>query len=937
MTEPSAAADALTGDRELRARVRLYGSLLGNVLKSQAGGRVFRAVERLRRGFIALHQREDANERAQLMRFIDRLDADTLRHVVRAFSIFFSLVNIAEELSQHRERRAWVARGGPLWRGSFDEAVRWFKKKRVTPQEMQRLLDQLEFMPVFTAHPTEAKRRTIMQAMRRVFTLAEKRDDPAIGPEQVAELTRQLEAEIQVIWKTDEVRPARPEVRQEIRNGLYYFRDSLFRSVPETYRYLERALRRHYGTFKNGAPRVEVPSFLRFGSWIGGDRDGNPNVTVETTETAVRLHVEEVLLEYLARVRALGAHLTHSIAMVRPSATFADSLKEDEERFADAFRADAERFRREPYRRKLAIMRYRLDHNLRAARSGRRAITERHQVAYRDARRFVEDLRRIHASLVSHGDRAVADGELLDLIRLAETFGFHLAHLDVRQESGRHTAAIAEILRQNGLDYAVLDEAARVELLAACLDGRRRLHADRVQLSRETHETLAVFEMMARLMRELSRDAFGHYVISMTHAASHVLEVMTLGRLAGLSGRNDDRSLFCNLRIAPLFETIEDLTHIEEVLDNLLAVPIYRELVAASGNVQEVMLGYSDSAKDGGIVASSWSLYQAQQKIVRLMERHGIGCRLFHGRGGTIGRGGGPTHDSILAQPPGTVGGRIKFTEQGEVLYYKYSNAETASYELAMGATGLMKSSLHLIRDVPDDPPEFIAVMSELSRDGEDAYRALTDRTEGFMDYFYEATPVPEIGLLNIGSRPSHRKKLDRSKGSVRAIPWVFGWAQSRHTLPAWYGIGAALAGFHGKNRTRLSSLKRMHREWPFFRAMLSNTQMALFKADMRIAQEYAALCRDAAVRAAVLADVRDEYRRTLHEVLTVTGQKRLIQDLPSLALSLSRRNPYLDPLNHIQIALLHRTRKDGGESGPWRDPLLRTINAIAAGQRNTG
>jgi phosphoenolpyruvate carboxylase len=415
-----------------------------------------------------------------------------------------------------------------------------------------------------------------------------------------------------------------------------------------------------------------------------------------------------------------------------------------------------------------------------------------------------------------------------------------------------------------------------------------------------------------------------------------VLEVMVLGRLAGLAGRSEDGRPFCDLRIAPLFETIEDLAQVEQVLEHLFDLPAYRKLLATSGDVQEIMLGYSDSAKDGGIVASSWNLYIAQKKITRIAERHGIGCRLFHGRGGTIGRGGGPTHDSILAQPPSTVGGRIKFTEQGEVLYYKYSNAETASYELTMGATGLMKSSLHLIRDVPDDPPAFIEIMEELSREGEDAFRTLTDRTEGFMDYFYEATPVPEIGLLNIGSRPSHRKR-DRSKSSVRAIPWVFGWAQSRHTLPAWYGIGASLAAYRGKDKSRLAQLRRMHREWPFFRAMLSNTQMALFKADMRIAEEYAALCHDPATRSAVFGAARDEYRGTLAEILKVSGQKRLIADNPSLALSLSRRNPYLDPLNHIQIALLHRTRGKDGADNPWRDPLLRTINAIAAGQRNTG
>jgi phosphoenolpyruvate carboxylase len=352
------------------------------------------------------------------------------------------------------------------------------------------------------------------------------------------------------------------------------------------------------------------------------------------------------------------------------------------------------------------------------------------------------------------------------------------------------------------------------------------------------------------------------------------------------------------------------------------------------------MLGYSDSAKDGGSLSSSWNLYEAQKKIIRIAGTHGVQCRLFHGRGGTIGRGGGPTHESILAQPPGTVHGQIKFTEQGEVLYYKYSNAETAQYELTMGVSGLMKASCCLVRPVPEDRRDYLGILDELVAIGEDSYRELTDRTPGFMDYFYEATPVTEIALLNIGSRPSHRSRTDRSKASVRAIPWVFGWAQSRHTLPAWYGMGTALEQWRGQNPGNLAKLQTMYLEWPFFRSLLSNIQMALFKADLDIAHEYAELCTDPDTRERVYTMIRDEYQRTLTQVLNVANAKRLIEENPVLALSLGRRNPYLDPLNHIQIALLKRYRPEpGDEENPsvWRDPLLRTINAIAAGMRNTG
>lgn len=934
--------EAVSGDKRLRSLVKQFGRLLGGVLRAQAGGRVYRAVEVLRKGFIALHKHEDPHKRAQLRRVIERLDPEMITHVVRAFNIFFSLVNIAEEVYHHHQRRRRVRAGGPLWRGSFDEALRWFKDQGVTAEELQQLLDRLHYMPVFTAHPTEAKRRTIMQNLRRLFLLAERFVDTRLGAEERRELLDALTAEIQILWKTDEVRPQRPEVRTEIRNGLYYFRSSLFQAVPQVYRSLEKAVRRIYGTDLQGGPRLRVPSFLHFGSWIGGDRDGNPYVKPETTELAVRLYSAEILQEYIVRLTALARVLTFSQRLVRPSEALAASLRDDERFVAQVFVENPRQFAFEPYRRKLYLMRYRLEQTLAAVREGRAALTPAaRQAVYDSAQAFLEDLYLIRDSLYSHGDGQIAEGELKDLIRLAETFGFHLVHLDVRQEASVHSQAVAEILAQWGEDYLALDEPARVARLSALIATREPLGFHRARLSERTQETLEVFHTMARLAREVSPESVGTYVISMTHTVSHVLEVMFLARLAGLVGREDGEATWrCGIRVSPLFETIEDLARIEEVLGALLDNQTYRALLAASGNVQEVMLGYSDSAKDGGMLTSSWLLYEAQKKIIRLAEARGVGCRLFHGRGGTIGRGGGPTHDSILAQPPGTVQGTIKFTEQGEVLYYRYSNAETAVYELSMGMTGLMKASLGLVRPPLEDPPEYLAVMQELSALAEDAYRELTDRTDGFMDYFYEATPVNEIALLNIGSRPTHRQKTDRSKASVRAIPWVFGWAQARHTLPAWYGIGTALERWRGGDPERLETLKAMYRHWPFFRAMLSNVQMTLFKADMTIAREYAELVSDPALRERVYGLVRTEYERTLREVLAAASSARLLDENPALQFTLARRNPYLDPLNHIQIALLKRYRADpGSEESPsvWLDPLLRSINAIAAGMRNTG
>jgi len=541
--------------------------------------------------------------------------------------------------------------------------------------------------------------------------------------------------------------------------------------------------------------------------------------------------------------------------------------------------------------------------------------------------------------LVGHGDARIADGALKDLIRLGETFGFFCLQLDVRQESTRHTEAVAELFQQRGEDYEALDEAERMQALERVIRDPAGFDTEIAGLSEPTMETLEVFRVMARMRQEISACAFGSYVISMTHEASHVMEVMFLARLAGLASI-DAEGAECHIGIAPLFETIEDLEHIEPVMSRLLENQTYSALLAARNNLQEVMLGYSDSCKDGGILASAWSLYEAQKRVTRLTNAHGVQCRLFHGRGGTIGRGGGPTHEAILSQPEGTVHGQIKFTEQGEVLSFKYSNQETAVHELTMGLTGLMKASSNLIQPPAPERRDYLAVMDDLAKAGERAYRELTDEAQGFLDYFYEATPVNEIGLLNIGSRPSHRKQGDRAKTSVRAIAWVFGWAQSRHTLPAWYGIGAALQHWRENDPVRLAKLQRMYEEWPFFRSLLSNTQMALFKAEPDIAREYASLSRDPDTARRIYSAFYQEFHRTMEQVLNVAGTQHLLEENPALELSLRRRNPYLDPLNYIQVTLLRRYRNETlpeAERDKWLDPLLRSINAIAAGMRNTG
>ncbi|MGD8854122.1 MAG: phosphoenolpyruvate carboxylase [Gammaproteobacteria bacterium] len=927
-------------DKELRARVRLFGNLLGEVLAEQAGQDVLETVETLRTGYIRLRSKDDPALRARLSRKIDSLDPDTLTHVVRAFNLYFSLVNIAEEAFHHRERRRQVRQGGPLWRGSFDHTLREFHAEGINAHQVQTLLDSALYLPVFTAHPTESKRRAVTHNLRRAFLTAEQLDAPLLSREQRGSIIDDLRSQIQVLWKTDEVRSHKPTVEDEIRNGLFYFRECLFEAVPRVCRYLEKGMRRTYGKVE-----LRVPSLLHFGSWIGGDRDGNPYVKPATTEYALRMHMREILREYLRRLEELRTKLTYSSRLAQSTQAFNDSLERDLRDYPQAIGERPDRYTHEPYRRKLYIMRNRLRDNLRLAI----ARTEHAETAdpadypsrYPDEQEFLSDLELMRASLASHGDANVADGDLLDLIRLAQTFGFFLLHLDIRQESKRHTEAVAELCAHLGTcdAYDSLDEAARIALLCALLEDAGPWQLERGALSESTQETLGVLEVMARMRREVSASAFGSYVISMTHSASHVLELMWLAALCGLAGR-DRGEWFCHIRISPLFETIDDLTHVETVLRRLLDQPVYRSLLKASGNLLEIMLGYSDSCKDGGILASGWSLYEAQQKVISIAGAYGVDCRLFHGRGGTLGRGGGPTHDAILSQPAGTVHGQIKFTEQGEVLSYKYSNEETAVYELTMGITGLLKASRNVVQEETDECRRYTAIMKRLAAQGEQAYRALVDQTPGLLDYFYEATPVTEIGLLNIGSRPTHRKKQDRSKSSIRAIPWVFGWAQSRHTLPAWYGIGSALDWFIEQDGGDLDKLRTMYRKWPFFRAMLSNAQMSLAKAEMDIAAEYAALAADSAGAQAIYERIRAEYERTRQTVTQVADICCLLEETPALALSLSRRDPYLDPLNHIQIKLLGRVRDpalDDAEQERWLEPLLRSINAIASGMRNTG
>jgi phosphoenolpyruvate carboxylase len=923
-------------DKQLRARVKLLGNILGKVITKQVGEETFNAVEKLRKGYIELQTNDNPELRSELKSFIESRDPDQLNLIIRAFNLYFSLVNLAEEEHQYHERQSQLISDGPFWTGSVLNTVGEFKEQGLDANQVQELLNKLNYIPVFTAHPTESKRRSVMDNLRRLFLDISKLNeaDDYNNEYEKESVYQQLESQVQVLWQTDEVRREKPTVEDEIRNGIYYFRKSLFDAVPQVYRYMERALAKHYP-----GDEIETPNFLTFGSWIGGDRDGNPFVTHDTTVKALLLQTRAVLYEYQNRIFDLSSKLTHSRHLSNISQEIINrSTIVDSDLIESVFKSRPERFKNEPYRRFLYLMDGRLKQNLDyvEAQLNNKPI-DKGQFAYQSEDEFLADLELIHQSLCDHGDENVANEELQDLIRLVKTFGFFLMRLDIRQESDVHTDAVADLLAHLNIDYNALSEQEKLTLLAEHVASATIIDTQHLALKDMTKEVLEVFNVIREMRKEISPKAFNNYIISMTHQASHVMEVLFLAHQAGLAGYNAGEP-YCDINISPLFETIVDLEHIVPVTQALFENETYKALLNASGNEQEIMLGYSDSAKDGGNLSSAWSLYQAQREIMDLVDQHGVDCRLFHGRGGTVGRGGGPTHFAILSQPTGTVRGSIKFTEQGEVLSYKYSNSETAMYELSLGVTGLMKASTNLVKSVNADKPEYLEAMAQLSKDGEFNYRELTDNTEGFFDFFYEATPVTEIGLLNIGSRPSHRKKGNLSKSSIRAIPWIFGWAQARLTFPAWQGTGYAIDKWieaQGEDR-----LKEMCENWPFFSAIMSNIQMALLKTDLDVGAEYTKLGQDQAIAQKIYSMIAEEHSRSVERILQITESEYLMADNPTIQLSLKRRNPYLVPLNNIQMVLLGRFKDESRtqeEQEMWLSPLLNSINAIAAGMRNTG
>ncbi|MEK8048972.1 phosphoenolpyruvate carboxylase [Ideonella sp. DXS22W] len=929
--------DAAEKNKPLVEDIRLLGRILGDVIREQEGTEAFELIERVRRLSVAYRLKKDASAGRVLDRLLKNLSADQTVSVIRAFSYFSHLANIAED-RHHVRRRVHHERQGHLQEGSLAVTFERLHRADIRAADVAQMLDHAYIAPVLTAHPTEVQRKSILDAERAVAELVGQRDELPTERER-ADNEALLRARVTQLWQTRMLRYTKLTVADEIENALSYYQSTFLRQIPRLYRELEQHLHGH-----------SVPSFLRMGQWIGGDRDGNPNVTADTMRMALAKQSEVALRFYLTEVHALGAELSISqmLAGVTPEMKALAEASPD----ANPHRED------EPYRRALIGIYARLAASLHAL-TGTEAL--RHAVPpqnpYAGPDEFLADLRVIEASLKAHHAQALVAPRLAPLMRAVQVFGFHLATLDLRQSSDKHEAVLAELLATARLhpDYSSLDEAAKRALLLQLLNDARPLRVHGADYGELTRGELAIFETAREMLARYGREALRHCIISHTESVSDLLELLLLLKECGLMTGTLDAGARSALIVVPLFETIGDLRLAAPIMREYYALPGITALITASGGEQDIMLGYSDSNKDGGFFTSNWELYRAELALVALFEplraEHGITLRLFHGRGGTVGRGGGPSYQAILAQPPGTVNGQIRLTEQGEVIGSKYAHPEIGRRNLetlvaaTLEATLLHGSTSHKPGQTAGAPKSFLEAAAQISDASFAAYRKLVYETGGFTDYFFSATPIREIAELNIGSRPASRKAT-RAIEDLRAIPWGFSWGQCRVALPGWCGFGSAveayLAGTDGGAGAdkRLELLQKMHRQWPFFRTLLSNMDMVLAKSDLRIAARYVELVEDKRLGKRIFTAIKDEWERTAGVLSRITGEAERLQGNPALARSIEHRFPYLDPLNHLQVELMrrYRSRKDGA---PDNERLQRgihlSINGIAAGLRNTG
>ena len=910
---------ALEEEVRLRNDIRLLGRILGDTVRDQEGAGVFDLVERIRQTSIRFHRDDDSAARRELESILDGMSiADTVR-IVRAFSYFSHLANIAEDQNTIRQMRTRSAARGAPRAGALADTVALAQSAGISNTELKTFFKTALVSPVLTAHPTEVRRKSTMDREMEIAHVLDRRERVQLTAEEKEASDEQLRRAVLTLWQTNLLRRTKLTVLDEVGNGLAFYDYTFLSEVPRLICALEDRL-----NIAEAEPS-EIASFLRMGSWIGGDRDGNPFVTADVMHGTLKLQSSRVLQFYLQELHALGAEL--SIA-----AHLAD-VSEDLRALAERSPDSSPHRSGEPYRLAVSGIYARLS-----------ATAERLEVEvvrrpvgkaepYASVKDLQVDLDVLNRSLISNNARVVARGRLRHLRRAVDCFGFHLARLDMRQNSAVHERTVAELLdaATPGTSYLALSEDARVALLSNELRNNRPLASSFVKYSEETMDELAVFRAAAEAHATFGDDVIPQCVISMCRGMSDMLEVALLLKEVGLlnpSGRSA-------INIVPLFETIEDLQACAGIMDRMLALHDYRKFVDSRGSVQEVMLGYSDSNKDGGFVTSGWELYKAEIRLVEVFERHGVRLRLFHGRGGSVGRGGGPSYDAIIAQPGGAVNGQIRITEQGEIISSKYSNAEVGRSNLEILAAATLEASLLHPRQ-PAPKAEYLTAMGQLSELAFKAYRGLVYETDGFVDYFWNSTVINEIATLNIGSRPASRKKT-RAIEDLRAIPWVFSWAQCRLMLPGWYGFGSAVEAWIAQHPEQgMPFLKELYKEWPFFRMLLSNMDMVLAKSSIAIASRYAELVPDEALRERIFGRIRREWHLVIETLLDIMDQDRLLQGNPLLERSVRHRFPYLDPLNHVQVELLKTHRAQDSDERVLRGIQI-TINGISAGLRNTG
>ncbi|HUQ29065.1 MAG TPA: phosphoenolpyruvate carboxylase [Usitatibacter sp.] len=910
-------------EARLAEDIRLLGRLLGDTIRAFEGDAAFALIEEIRQLAVAARRMDDTAAHERLAAILDSLKSAEAVAVVRAFSYFSLLANIAEDRQHLRRQRAARREGSAPLPSTLRGLMGEMAAAGVTRTDAQARLARIRVHPVLTAHPTEVQRKSTLDAQLSIDAWLARMDSSDVLPDELARAVDELRRLIATLWQTRMVRPVKLVVRDEIDNALAYFGYTFIEAIPALLIDLEDAIALLPGE-GDGAP---MPPLMRVDSWVGGDRDGNPFVTAEMLDAAFRAQSERVLDHYFRELHALGAELPLSAQLARTSEAL-DAL-------ADASPDRSPHRKDEPYRRALTGIYARV-----AATATSLGVRGQHRSAVGDApmyangTEFARDLAVIDASLRGGGNSILADGRLRTLRKSVDVFGFHLATIDLRQNSDVHEAMVDELMKHAGAapDYRALPEPERERLLLAELASGRPLRSPFASFSETTRGELAVFEAAAAARRRLGPDCVRQYVISKTDNVSDLLEVAVLLKESGLLVPGAKPA--SQLQIVPLFETIGDLRKAPETMRRWFAIAAARAIVSSLGDVQEVMLGYSDSNKDGGYVTSNWELYKAELGLIDVFREAGVRLRFFHGRGGTVGRGGGPSYDAILAQPPGSVQGELRLTEQGEVIASKYSNREIGRRNLEALFAATARATLE--ERASAEPDEFHQAMEALSSSAMAAYRGLVYETDGFVEYFRATTPIKEIAELNIGSRPASRKKSDRIE-DLRAIPWVFSWAQCRVMLPGWYGFGCAVREFekrHGDNGMR--QLQRMWREWRFFGAMLSNLDMLLAKADLSVAAGYKDLLPDKRLGDEVFGRIRKEFDATVTALYAITGTSTFLAANPSLARSLRNRLPYLDPLNHLQLELLRRHRA-GDTDERVKSGIHLSINGLAAGLRNSG